>query len=158
MLIDFFDGGVIHPELSASPSTFFMKLQYHFITDIFFRHYSLAEKMAMVKFMVDHDAYDLVKGRNLRRSYKILETIQLLNSIYVRMKQFGWQSCHNSQQVPAHISPSPTATTETGPERPDTDFPPNKGCSVAAMWIYNLRFVSSSQCFKVLWYSTVLKQ
>jgi hypothetical protein len=114
--------------------------------------------MATVKFVVDHYAYDLVKGRNLRRSYKILETNDLLNRLYVRMKQFGRQSCNDSQQLPEHISPSATVTTETGPEGPDTDFPPNKGCSVALMSMNNLRFVSSSLSFKVLGYSTVLKQ
>jgi hypothetical protein len=115
--------------------------------------------MDIVKFVVDHDALDLVKGRNVRkRSYKILETIHLLNNIYVRMKQFGRQSCHNSQLVPAHSSPSAIATTETGPDGPDTDFPPNKGCSVPGMWMYYLRLVYSPQSFKVLGYSTVLKQ
>jgi len=37
----------------------------------------------------------------------------------------------------------------------DTGFLLNKGCSVAGMWMQHLRFVSSSQCFRVLWCSTV---
>jgi hypothetical protein len=70
----------------------------NFIIDIYFRHYSLAEKIAIVKFVVDHDAYDLVKGRNLRRrSYKTLETIQLLNSIYITI--VSWYR-HTSVPVP----------------------------------------------------------
>ena len=40
----------------------------------------------------------------------------------------------------------------------ETDFPPNKGCSVAGMWMQHLSCVSTSQSFRVLWYSTVLKQ
>jgi len=39
----------------------------------------------------------------------------------------------------------------------DTDFPPNKGCSVAGMWMQHLRFVFSSKSFRVLWCSFVLK-
>jgi len=37
----------------------------------------------------------------------------------------------------------------------DTDFLPNKGCIVAGMWMQHLRFVSSSQAFRILWCSTV---
>jgi len=37
----------------------------------------------------------------------------------------------------------------------DTGFLPNKGCSVARMWMQHLKFVSSSQSFRVLWYSAV---
>jgi len=40
----------------------------------------------------------------------------------------------------------------------ETEFPPDKGCSVAGMWMKHLSCVSTSQSFRVLWCSTVLKQ